>query len=318
MSCCGFCNHVFRDNYNLIKHLARAKPCVKENVLLIVNKKNSLEGKKNSLEGKKNSLEGKNQLLCKFCLNIFSTKKYRNKHLLICKQRDDPVRLLEIEQKIETVLPDSKTECRYCNKNYNNTSNLNKHLIICKEREEYYQMLTSTSVKNTNYVINNNNCNIINVNILCQENMNHTQTENTINLLREIRKEFGETQIVLMAGNLVNSFDNYIRENPQNQNIIIPDPKSLYADIKTENGWEKKSADRCLNKAFKNSANELYIRKEAINNHNKKVFESKINREIFSEVKQFSINGFAANTIEVQKIKTSFKVDKLKKRELDF
>ena len=317
MSCCGLCNHVFRDNYNLTKHLSRSKPCVKENISLKEGKNQSLDKQKDSLDKQKDSLD--KQKKCCFCLNNFFNKETMKRHQQKCKQRDDPVRLLEIKQKIEPVLPDSKTCCRFCDKELSRISYLNKHLIICKKREEYYQLLISTSVKVSNYVINNNNFNnIININIPCQENMNHIQTEYTIGLIRELRKEFSETQIVLMAGNLICLFDNYIRENPQNQNIIIPEPKSLYGNVKTAIGWKKESVDRCLNKAFKNSAKELYIRKEAIDNHNKKVFESKINREIFSEVKPFSINGFAANTIEVQKIKTSFKVDKLKKRELDF
>jgi Na+-translocating ferredoxin:NAD+ oxidoreductase RnfC subunit len=119
-----------------------------------------------------------------------------------------------------------------------------------------------------------------------------------------------------MAGNFVDSFDNYIRENPENQNIVIPHHKSTFGNIKTETGWKKMSADRCLNRAFKSSANELYNRKEEIDNHNKQVFKSLTNKQIFSEVKQFGVNGLSGNSDEIRQIKTTFKIDKLKESEI--
>ena len=151
-----------------------------------------------------------------------------------------------------------------------------------------------------------------------QENLSHLQTENIINLLREIRKEYGDNQVYLMAGNLVDSFDNYIRENPENQNIVIPSCNSQYGNIKTDKGWEKVSLDKCLNKAFKRSANELYNKKETIQNCNEKVFKSETNKQIFSEVKHFVHNGLSGNNDDIRQIKSSFKLSKLKDRVLDF
>ena len=305
MSCCGLCNHVFRDNYNLTKHLSRSKPCVKENISL-------KEGKNQSLDKQKDSLD--KQKKCCFCLNNFFNKETMKRHQQKCKQRDDPIRLLEVEQKIEPVLPDSKTCCRFCDKELSRISYLNKHLIICKKREEYHQMLNlNNNIINNNF---NNIINIINFNIPGQES-DQVLTEHIIDRLREFPKKTIDS-ICLMAGNLICSYDNLLRKDPRNQNIIIPEPKSLYAEIVTPNGWKKESADTCLNKTFKNSANKLFDRKDEIDNYNKKVFKIKQNIEIFSEVKKFGINGFAENTRDVQKIKTSFKVDKLKKRELDF
>lgn len=128
-----------------------------------------------------------------------------------------------------------------------------------------------------------------------------------------------------MAGNLISSFDNYIRENPENNNLIIPDSKCLYAETKIEDGWEKTSIDRSLNKAFKNSAKELYTRKEEIDSSNNRVFTSGTNKEIFSEVKQFSNKGFNHyhSQDDLRQVKTSFKISKLKNKktndyEIDF
>ena len=91
---------------------------------------------------------------------------------------------------------------------------------------------------------------------------------------------------------------------------------NTFGNIKTEAGWKKMSADRCLNRAFKSSANELYNRKEAINNHNELVFKSLTNKQIFSEVKHFGVNGLSGNSDEIRQIKTTFKIGKLKETDL--
>ena len=123
-----------------------------------------------------------------------------------------------------------------------------------------------------------------------------------------------------MAGNLITSFDNYIRETPENSNLRIPDSKCLYAEVKIENGWEKTSVDRSLNKAFKSSASELYNKKEEIDTANERVFQSSANNDIFSEVKQFAKKGFehSYRGEELRKVQTSFKVSKLKNKNVDF
>jgi hypothetical protein len=191
---------------------------------------------------------------------------------------------------------------------------------MCEDRKEYHGRLINqiTNINNNNCNNTNTNCN--NTNIILnfgQEKLNHIETENIINLLRNIRKEFGDSQVSLMAGNFVDSFDNYIREIPENQNIVIPHHKSTFGNIKMESGWKKMSADRCLNRAFKSSANELYNRKEEIDNHNKEVFKSLTNKQIFSEVKQFGITGLEGNSDEIRQIKTTFKIGKLKETEID-
>jgi len=252
-----------------------------------------------------------------------------NRHLLICKQKDDPIRLMEIKNKINPVLPKCKTECRFCNKYFYRIGMLNKHFLVCKERLEYHQELLNkqlivpiapiiNNIHNGDNIHNGNN--IVNVNILGHENMDHIELERIVDLFRIVSKEFGYSRICLTAGSLINSFDNYVREIPENQNIIIPDPKSLYGNIKTELGWEKVSADQCLNKAFKKSANELYNRKEALNTHNNKMFVSEANRSVFKEVKSFADNGLINATItdDIRQIKTSYKVSKLKDRVINF
>ena len=334
---CQKCQKWFRDSCDFKRHQARTKPCAKNNSLgkssvteksLTVDEKQSFEDEKQSFRGEKRSLDNENKI-CKYCLHTFSTKKYLKIHQKNCKYLDDPIRNLEIENDIIPELPESITECRFCNKIYHNTSNLNKHITNCKEREVYHKILIKEKEQKTvtNVTINNNCNNVNNNNQLIlnfgQENLTHIQTENIINLIRDIRKEFGNDQVYLMAGNLVTSFDNYIRETPENNNLRIHDSKCLYAEVKNKFGWEKTSIDRSLNKAFKSSANQLYNKKEEINNHNGRVFASEINQDIFSEIKQFSGKGFehSYNPTELRKVLTGYKISKLKnknKNEIDF
>jgi hypothetical protein len=296
-----------------------------------LTEKQSLSTEKQSLSTEKQSLSTEKQSLpseintCKYCLHTFTRIDNKNIHEKTCKYLDDPIRLLEIENDIIPELPESTTECRFCNKLYHNTSNLNKHIVNCKEREVYKQILIKeksqiTINNNCNYTTNNNNNKLI-LNF-GQENLNHLQTENIINLLRDIRKEFGNDQVYLMAGNLITSYDNYIRETPENNNLRIPDSKCLYSEVKIDNGWEKTSVDRSLNKAFKSSASSLYNKKEEIDTVNERVFQSETNNDIFSEVKQFSKKGFehSYHGEELRKVQTGFKVSKLKNKvvELDF
>ena len=322
---CQKCQKWFRDSCDLNRHLTRNKPCGNNNSL-----KNSLPTEK-SLSPTEKSLTPTENNTCKYCLHTFTRIDNKNIHEKTCKYLDDPIRILEIENDIIPELPESKTECRFCNKIFSRIDNLNTHITICKEREVYKQILikekeqkTVTIINNiTNNITNNTTNNNNNKLILNfgQENLTHIQTENVINLIRDIRKEFGNDKIYLMAGNLVTSFDNYIRETPKNNNLRIPDSKCLYAEVKIENGWEKTSVDRSLNKAFKSSANQLYNKKEEINNHNKRVFASEINQDIFSEIKQFSGKGFehSYNPTELRKVQTNFKISKLKnKNEIDF
>ena len=343
---CKICEGFFRDIYNFKRHQSRNKPCGKENTKdtstggiledpkqSLITEKQSLITENQSLATEKQSLATEKQSLatenntCKYCLHTFTRIDNKNIHEKNCKYSDDPIRLLEIENDIIPSLPESNTECRFCNKIYHNTSNLNKHITTCKEREVYKQILIKEKSQitiNNNTINNNVNCNnTINNNKLIlnfgQENLNHLQTENIINLLRDIRKEFGNDQVYLMAGNLITSFDNYIRETPENSNLRIPDSKCLYAEVKIDNGWEKTSVDRSLNKAFKSSASELYNKKEEIDTANERVFQSAANEDIFSEVKQFAKKGFEHKFgNELRKVQTSFKVSKLKNKNVDF
>ena len=86
-------------------------------------------------------LDSKNDLLCEFCLQTFSVKTNMKRHHMTCKDKNNPVRLMEIEKGIKPVVPDNKLECRFCNLVFSKTSNLNRHIPICKDRERYFNYL---------------------------------------------------------------------------------------------------------------------------------------------------------------------------------
>ena len=342
MSICKKCDRVFRDDYNLHRHMSRLVPCTLGKYPSIVNKNQQTSGNTPGASGNTPGASGNTPGAspntsgnkCEYCLNCYSTKYNLRIHQDICKLRYDPIRLLEIENDIK-VESFPKTECRFCNKDFINVNKLNNHFKICKEREDYHQKLIKNDTKgstigvqnniqtqNNNNNTNNGVINNYNINVFGQESLEHIQVEKTIDLLRKIRLDYDTNDVYLSAGELIISFDNYIREIPENNNIVVPDSKCLYANVKTEDGWEKFSVDNMLNKGFKNTAKSLYKNKETIDNHNKKVFESNTNKEIFTEIKQFADRGFSHSKYgdtKARQVKSSYKISKLKnKKVLDF
>ena len=180
--------------------------------------------------------------------------------------------------------------------------------------------LNNGTMNINNGTINNNN---ITINNFGQESLDHLQIEKTIDLLRKIRDEYDAEDVYISAGELIISFDKYIREAPENRNISIPDPKGIYANVKTTEGWEMHPIEKVLNKGFKKSANLLYDTKNSINDHNTRVFESNTNKSIFTEIKDFANKGFKHSKYgdtKSRQVKTSYKISKLKKKQepIDF
>ena len=332
---CKNCGACFRDSYDLNKHMSKLKPCLEKKVEEnsgTAQKRSSTAPKQSSTAPKQSSTAPKqsseapkqSSLNCMFCLNHFSTNYNLKRHNLTCKLKEDPVRLLEIENEIEPVLPECKLECRFCNLFYQNISNLNKHIKVCKERENYHKFLLTKqkTTVNNNIVINNNNIinNNIVINLVGQESIEHIDPERIINLLRDIDQNYEPSQVFLKAGKLITSFDELICEKEENKNLIIPYSKCLYSEVKTPTGWKKSEVDDSLNRSFKNSAKKLYDTKESIENHNDKVFKYEKNNHIFKEVKGFANKGFNYNSLtshpdDLRKIRSGYKISKLKEEE---
>jgi hypothetical protein len=356
MVLCVKCGTCFRDNYCLTRHMSRKVPCNKlKNTeeftcAKIVAPNTSLPAPNTSLEqnvAPNTSLPAPNTSLeqkiapntsslapkCEYCLNQYSRKSNLKKHQEICKYRDDPVRLLEIKNGITPGSVVSKTECRFCNQDFFNVSNLNRHLKVCEDREDYHQMLLLKQQKvhqvinnnnTTNNTTNNNTINNFNgptiINILGNEDTSHIDISRIIDNLRSLQNNYENHQIYLKAGQMVISYDDIMRENPENRNIIVPSAKSLYTEVKTDSGWEKKEIDEALSDSFKNSAKKLYDTKESINAVDKRVLKENENKKIFDEVKQFAQSGlnYKNSTYrfpdDERKIRSRYKIGKLKDR----
>jgi hypothetical protein len=335
---CGMC---FRDNYCLSRHMSRKIPCVnisqnneKNNSQkdTLNSQKDTLNSQKDTLNSQKDTLNSQKDTLstCMFCLKQFSNNYNLKRHHLICKDRKDPVRLLEIENKIDPGIPPNKTECRFCNKDFCRTSVLNKHIFHCKDRKDYlnylnnYQKQTNNITNNFNNVTNNNitnnvtnNVNVI-INVLGNEDTTHIDILKIIQKLRDVDKNYGKNQYYLKAGEMVISYDNILREIPENQNIFIPNLRSTHIEVKTDSGWEKKEIEQVLDTTFKTSAKRLYNTKESIEAVNNNVFKHEKNKNIFNEVKQFAECGFkhthsqSYGAGDQRKIKKSYKIAKTK------
>ena len=144
-----------------------------------------------------NHLDCKNDLLCQFCLQIFSVKTNMKKHHMRCKDKNDEVRLMEIEKGIKPVIPDNKLKCRFCNLFFSKTSNLNRHIPTCKERERYLKYLQQIPVQHQpSTIINNNTINNLNINIFNDNEDKHKMdTDCIIDILKQCLKSCPEDQI---------------------------------------------------------------------------------------------------------------------------
>jgi hypothetical protein len=134
---CKLCNHEYKDNYALNRHLSRITPCVIipseiNNDICQISNETVIEDVRNK---------------CIYCLHTFSTSSNYTKHKEKCKLKDDPIRLLEIEHKIDIKFPDNKLECRFCNCILSRVDNLKTHLETCKKRQEYLTKLQKMKIE---------------------------------------------------------------------------------------------------------------------------------------------------------------------------
>lgn len=264
MFSCKNCGHAFRDSYDLTKHMSRKKPCVnKENEKKSSGEKIISDNQPRSSFGKSRSSFGEprssfevldtskpDTQKCMYCLNTFSIKSNLKKHYTVCKYREDPVRLLEIERGIKPEACPSKTECRFCNRDYLRIDNLHRHLKVCKDREDYHQILIKQGERQCTIVNNNyngtvNNTNTINNNTIIinnfgEETLDHISNREFISFIKNFYKKAklsinDDTESKLIMGNFLIDFERMISSYPSNQNSWITNVKSDYGVIKLNN-----------------------------------------------------------------------------------
>lgn len=303
---CEKCGKGFRDKRDVIRHMSRIKPCkpieFSKNIPHFSNSTANIPNDTKTIPN--------NTIQCIFCLRSFVNVK---KHQLICKSKDDPIRVLELCQNIKIDLPTLKTECRFCNHSFSRIGSLYRHFKTCKERKDYHSNLLLNENKTINQTVNNINNGTINnitINLLGNEDTSHIDLYKVLNNLKTFENMYGKEHIYIQAGEMVISYDDYLRENPKNQNIFLPNIKCPYVELKTEEGWEKVECNTALNESFKNSAKLLYNTKVEINN------------KVLNEVGEFSKIGFEHYHARNQQqydgeknyIKKKYKISKLKNK----
>jgi len=267
------CKKCFRNNYDLDRHKSRKFQCKENietgNIQITQNHpgdpqfqpgppQKQLKNPQNEPEIKKIPQK---KPCCEYCLQSFANKFNLNRHYNNCKAQDDPVRQLEIQHRIQPVLPDNPLECRFCNKKVSSKHKLNCHFELCKKKQEYHQRLkkpkqteASTDSSGNTYNINNGTINNIFIN---------GQEENTIGVativqeLKNILKIVGRGLPYLTAGTWITAVDKAIRENPQNQNVIVSSTKSMTANVLTASGWVTQPTDLVVERCFHHPLHDL-------------------------------------------------------------
>jgi len=288
-------------------------------------KNSPFDGKNSPFDGKNSAFCEKNKCKCIYCLNIFSSSRYKNKHELICRHNNE-TRILEIEMEIEPELPECNTECRFCNKKLFRSDALYKHIPICKEREIYHKQLLKQKEKNTfigQQIINNNNQvtnnNNQTLNIYFNENTipfgskrltDHITTEKLVEILRSSYKQYEKEQDYEIAGEILLRLEECLQEVPENRNYLIDEKSSIWS-IKTDNGFKYIDKDKCMHSIVKENAGILCDKKEEINICNEQVLKNKTIADAFIHEKQFRKKGLHYSPYgerKVNKIKNGLQI----------
>ena len=208
---CEKCFMIFRNNYDLNRHLSRKNPCkavftekpmtqnenntqklqkdtqtLQKDIQKLQKDIQALQKDTQTLQKDTEKNKKTCQIMCEFCLKNYYSKNTLKRHYESCKLKNDPIRKLEIEHEIDPELPEDKNECRFCNLIFARTSTLNTHLKCCKDRERYHKNLLS--YKNTIQNQTNNISNITNNNQITN-NINNNQIINNNNLILNFGEE---------------------------------------------------------------------------------------------------------------------------------
>ena len=316
---CKICGYLFRDNYKLNRHMSRIKPCTPKNSS--ENNDNSVKTSNNCAKTSENCAKTSNNCAktsnnCIYCLSTFANKYNLNLHKNVCKYRDDPVRLLEIENDICPEPPESKTECRFCNNNFFNVSNLNKHVKVCKERKDYHQKLLkqkkveihNTTINNTNNGTINNNNNTININVFGQESLDHISNDDFMKYLLKNFKKYDkltdQTDINTFSGNFVLEFDRMMSENPENRNALLTNIKAEFGII---NNRHYRFED-FVQKVLSNAAKKLSEREDLFSENSDK--DISFSSLMMSDAREYTSNYRELPKKQLKQLTDSIRIQK--------
>ena len=343
---CKNCGHWFRDNYKLNRHLDRLKPCINKNTQSVQNQGEQIHPSDEQIHPSDEQIHPSDEQFhpldeqihplnkCVYCSNTFYNNSSLKRHTLICKMKEDPIRLLEIKYKINPVTPESKLDCRFCNKTLSTMQKLTNHFKVCKEREDYLNELlnketcqvnnvTNNNVTNnniTNNTFNDNRANNIFILSFGNENLDNIRVEDIMNDVNKLIEENGNSNNYIIAGKLLTKFEERVKENPENKNIKLRSINSNYGEIKTDRGMKKVKIEKFLDSCIKNTAKNFNKKKSSIKTKNRET------KKILNHVDTYATIGYKIPT-EIDSLEISedskedlkeFIIDKnLEKDEID-
>ena len=258
MHCCKDCGRGFSTNWELQRHYGKKKKCTANAEKSQTNAEKSFANAEKSQTNAEKSC-GESQRTgskaCEFCNKTFQSRQNLLKHLDHCKEKNDPVRILEI--KLGKKFPEnaSPNQCRFCDYFSVYASNVSRHICSCKHKFEYRKLLEE-ELHNVDTIksctINNNTSNITNItnNIIQVNSLGCENTEYlTSTLLRRLwrtaktdEERFAKT-LMIIHGN---------RDHPENHNIIYKNIRGNVALVKAGTTFEYRNINDIINEAGSN------------------------------------------------------------------
>ena len=273
---CKVCEKEFNQNWQLERHKKRKNKCKppvlnendNENLKQQISNINlELQQTKKEVEANQESnisqikqcyseiqklQDTESKIECIYCKKTFNFNTNLQKHLKVCKQKNDNVSIYERELGIEVI--EQELTCRFCDKSFRNKSSLSKHKTRgCIEKVKYEVKLeqrvlanrkdaAAQIVNNTTNNTTNNNTNIV-INLpplraFGNENHDYITTKT---LLAELEhcKNFLD-----MSG-IIGNFTKLVYANPahpENHNVLINSLHSGSAKIYNGKEFEEKGS----------------------------------------------------------------------------
>ena len=211
---CSLCEYKSNKKYNLNRHMV-VKHNNNNNKNVMINDKNVMINDKNVITDNK----------CNKCSKILSSKRYLEKHLLICKGVSNPL------------------ECHLCHKILANRSSKSTHLKICKglsikDKEPSTELTcNNTIINNDNTVINNiGNITNINNNIIVFDPL---KPYGTTLKTDHINLDFISKLLKIKEKDALTLYTKKILDNPENRCIKKTNLRSIYSQIYIgDNKWD--------------------------------------------------------------------------------
>ena len=198
---------------------------------------------------------------CRFCNKIICRTDALNKHVRVCKEREEyHERLLKQQTQQQMVIQTQQNI------------------------QQQHNIQTQNNTIINNYFPENT------IPFGSPRIMEHVTNEKILGFLRAIYKRYSPDQSYEMSGELIVELEKLLLEVPENRNYIMDD-KSSTCVIKTNTGFEYTTKDECANGIIIENAGALNNKKESIKEYNPQVFKINSMVQLFAHQKCFESRG---------------------------